>query len=221
MRLQDDLNSIYSWSVVDWKVFLNALKCAICTYEINNSPINYSTSYQDLGILVNSTMSWSDHIRTYVRKICLKAYRSLHIIKRNIPAYSSSNLRKKLYLSMVRSHLFYGSQLWCPLLTKDVLSLEKIQYCGKIFFLQDYNSDYKARLLSLNLLPITSWLELQDLLFLVKCLLDQPDNFNVRDYICFSTTNTRSSIKNKLVHKFSRTSTWHINLRSDTGGAAC
>ena len=131
-------------------------------------------------------MSWSDHIR----KICLKAYRSLHVIKRTIPASSSSNLRKKLYLSMVRSHLSYGSQLWRPLLTKDVLSLEKIQRRVTKFILQDYNSDYKARLLSLNLLPIASWLELQDLLFLVKCLLDPPDNFNVRDYICFSTTNT-------------------------------
>ena len=110
---------------------------------------------------------------------------------------------------MVRSHLSYGSQLWRPLLTKDVLSLEKIQRRATKFILQDYNSNYKARLLSLNLLPIASWLELQDLLFLVKCLLDPPDNFNVRDTICFSTTNTRSSTKNKLVHKFSRTSAGH------------
>ena len=71
MRLQDDLNSICGWSI-DWKVFLNALKCAYLHFslvhsesqaenEINNLRINYSTSYQDLGILVNSTMSWSDH----------------------------------------------------------------------------------------------------------------------------------------------------------------
>ena len=146
-------------------------------------------------------MSWSDHIR----KIGLKAYRSLHVIKRTIPESSSSNLRKKLYLSMVRSHLSYGSQLWRPLLTKDVLSLEKIQRRATKFILQDYNYDYKAILLSLNLLPIASWLELQDLLFVVKCLLDPPNNFNARDYICFSPTNTRSSTKNKLVHNFSRT----------------
>ena len=106
---------------------------------------------------------------------------------------------------MVRSHLSYGSQLWRPLLTKDVLSLEKIQRRATKFILQDYNSDYKASILSLNLLPIASWLEVQGLLFLVKCLLDAHDNFNVSDYICFSTTNTRSPTKNNLVHKFSRT----------------
>ena len=60
MRVQDDLNSICGWSV-DWKVFVNALKCAHlhfslvhsesqAEYEISNSLINYSTSYQDLDI---------------------------------------------------------------------------------------------------------------------------------------------------------------------------
>lgn len=210
-QLQDDLDTFDHWST-EWKICLNALKCShmhfslsgkeqTTKYQVNDTVIKYSSSYKDLGILVNGSLSWSAHIN----QICSKAYRSFHIIKRNIPPISSINLRKQLYLSLVRSHLTYCSQLWRPHLFKDIKNLEKVQRRASKFILHDYSSNYRTRLLSLNLLPLSYWLELQDILFLVKSLQNPQDNFNILDYIHFTTNHTRASTTKKLSYRFQRT----------------
>ena len=83
--------------------------------------------------------------------------------------------------------------------------LEKVQRRATKFILQDYVSDYKYRLISLQLLPINMWLDMQDVMFVIKCLKDPPDNFNILNYISFTNTNTRSSMKNKMSYNFKRT----------------
>ena len=45
----------------------------------------------------------------------------------------------------------------------------------------DDSSSYKSRLLNLHLLPLINWLELLDVLFLVKQLKEPADNFNIFD----------------------------------------
>ena len=73
--------------------------------------------------------------------------------------------------------------------------------------LQDYSLDYKTRLLSLNLLPLMHWYELQDMMFLVKCFKNPMDNLIIHDYVEFVTSTTRASSNGKLRHKFCRLST--------------
>ena len=48
---------------------------------------------------------------------------------------------------------------------KDVLALERVQRKATKFIVNDYSSGYKQRLLSLNMLPLMYWYELQDLIF--------------------------------------------------------
>ena len=67
--------------------------------------------------------------------------------------------------------------------------------------------DYKTRLLSLNLLPLMHWYELQDMMFLVKCFKNPMDNLIIHDYVEFVTSITRASSNGKLRHKFCRLST--------------
>ena len=50
--------------------------------------------------------------------------------------------------------LTYCSQLWNPYLIKDTVIPEKIQRQATKFILSDYVSDYKTRLLKLDLLPL-------------------------------------------------------------------
>ena len=50
------------------------------------------------------------------------------------------------------------------------------------------------------------WLELQDLCFLLKCFRDPHDNMNIREYVSFSSGNTRAAAGNKLTHNFCKTS---------------
>ena len=108
---------------------------------------------------------------------------------------------------MVHSHLTYCSQIWRPRFLKDILSLERIQRRATKYILSDSYSDYKSRLVSLQLLPLMYWFDLQDVLFLVKCLKDESDSMNIYKYITFVSSSTRSSTSNKLVHNFFRTST--------------
>ena len=89
------------------------------------------------------------------------------------------NLKTQLYISLVRSHLCYCSQIWRPNLIKDITNLECIQRKATKFILNDYASDYKSRLEALQMLPLTLWFELQDIMFLVKCLQDQTDTLNI------------------------------------------
>ena len=58
---------------------------------------------------------------------------------------------------------------------------------------------YKQRLVKIHILPLTLWMELQDILLFITLLKNPPDNFNLFDYVSFSTTSTRSSSTNKLV----------------------
>ena len=51
------------------------------------------------------------------------------------------------------------------------------------------------------------WYELQDVLFFFKCLVSPSENFDITEYIDFSTSNTRLSTYNKLALKRSRTNT--------------
>ena len=71
-----------------------------------------------LGILVQSDLSWWEHID----KMCAKAYSSLHHIRCFISA-TSPGIKLSLYLSLVRSKLSYCSRLWRPRLLKDIILL--------------------------------------------------------------------------------------------------
>ena len=62
-----------------------------------------------------------------VYHVCSKAYRSLNLIRRTISTNSPVNLKKQLYISLVRSHLCYCSQIWRPNLIKDITNIERIQ----------------------------------------------------------------------------------------------
>lgn len=117
--LQDDLNALDIWCK-KWNIGLNVAKCKTMRlafkqnkqietsqYSVQGNLIEQVSSHCDLGISVTQDLSWTYHHS----RICKKAYMSLNLIRRVIPANSSTNLKKKLYLSLVRSHFSFCSQL--------------------------------------------------------------------------------------------------------------
>ena len=212
--LQSDIDLLVAWCKL-WKLSLNADKCAAIrfslspktplpsVYRVDETIIKFLPCHRDLGIVASSELSWSN----LYDLICSKAYRTFHLIRRSLSSSSSVATRKQLYLSLVKSKLSYCCQLWRPRLIKDIRNFERIQRCATKFILQDYSSDYKTRLLSLNLVPLMQWYELQDMIFLVKCLKNPMDNLIIHDHVEFVTSTTHASSNGKLRHKFCRLST--------------
>ena len=205
LQLQNDINSL-SWWCSQWKLKLNPTKCVGIHFSkstasppnlhINNTPIEFVDHYRDLGIIVTNNLNWSKHLS----HICSNAYRALNLIRRSVTT-SNVLVKKRLYISLVRSHLSYCSQLWRPRLLKDISLLERVQRRATKYIVH-HNSDYKSQLISLHLLPLMYWLELVDIMFLVKSIKEPDNAFNILEFISFSTSNTCSGTNNKLQFKF-------------------
>ena len=71
--LQDDLSCLYDWTVA-WQVCLNPAKCEALnishklsppqfTYTVNGGTISWKPLVKDLGIYINSKLTWSDHCK--------------------------------------------------------------------------------------------------------------------------------------------------------------
>lgn len=211
LELQEDLLALQEWCR-KWKLQLNIKKCVAILFSlakhqhsdftISDSVISNSNSHRDLGVVVCGNLSWLQHYN----KICANCYQALHLMRRSLPVTAPVSLKRNLYLCLVRSHLAYCSQLWCPRFLKDISMLERIQRRASKFILNDFTSDYKTRLVNLNLLPLMYWLELQDLLFLIKSMKEPSENFNIFQYVKFGTSTTRASSSHHLVHQYHRTS---------------
>ena len=151
---------------------------------------------KDLGLIVSNNITWDKHYKY----IIARAYKILGLIRRTFSVSHYSLAKAKLYTTLVRSQLTYCTQLWHPHLMKGILNIERVQRCATKYVLNDYVSDYKTRLFKLKLLPLMYFFELQDIMFVVKSLKFPTNNFNIRDYISFGTTNTRLSSGHKLLH---------------------
>ena len=216
IELQKDLDALDNWCKL-WRLKLNASKCTTLKlslahsshhrqyqYCIDGTVIPYQEKQRDLGIIVKNDLSWTEHYNI----ICRKAYQSLNLIRRTFKQTMTTQVKRCLYLTLVRSHLAYCSQIWRPRLVKDTLNLERIQRKATKYILNNYVVDYKVRLNELHLLPLMYWLELLDVMFLVRCLQNPSDNLELPKYITFTSSITRAGQSgNKLQFKFTRTST--------------
>jgi len=109
------------------------------------------------------------------------------------------------YISIVKSILMYCSPLWRPYLLKDINMLERVQRHATNFILSDYLSNYKARLIQLNMLPLMYTYEFVNIVFFLKSLNNPSERFNILNYVNFSTGPTRPA-GTKLFHKTTSTS---------------
>ena len=117
----------------------------------------------------------------------------LGFLKRNCAGILDSKALKLLYLSLVRSHLSYCSQVWAPQsVVKDILLIESIQRWATRFICKNNELSYRERLQKLNLLPINYWLELLDLVFFFKCMHGSV-KLNISNFVSFNQGRTRRS----------------------------
>jgi len=207
LRLQDDLNSLSDWSnnnlSFNAKKFIHlSFNTKISTsYDIDESMIVSNSSHRDLGIILSTDLSWKNHYH----HISSKAYQTLGLLRRTFSRSINVATKRTLYIALVRSQLLYCCPLWHPHLIKDIYTLERIQRRATKYILNDYDSDYKTRLIKLNLLPLMYIYDLCDILFFIKSFQNPSQHFDIRLYTKFCHHSTRSSSSNKLEHVFTST----------------
>ena len=183
--LQNDINNLYQWSLVN-KMRFHPDKCKILSihhfhknpfqelpfflypYEMNNFLIDYCHVEKDLGIYISNKFDFKEHRCTMLSK----AVTQFNLLRRTCHFVKSSNKRRALYFTMVRSLFGHGSQLWSPV-GNCIELLESFQKrCIKWILLEQYQSnselDYLRKLSSLDILPLSYKFIHSDLVFFHK-----------------------------------------------------
>ena len=108
--------------------------------------------------------------------------------------------RRTLYLVLVRSHFGYASQIWAPQAIELIDILERTQMRATKYILNlpfSTDVDYKTRLQSLHLLPVSYWHEYLDLILIFKITHGLVEMSALPDIHVMQRT-TRSSSSNNL-----------------------
>ena len=147
--------------MVQWHLCFNPKKCVLVRfsprphssithdYLINDLSISNQHLYHDFGVILTSNLSWNEHYK----HLLSNAYRILSLIRRTFITTHCPQNKRTLCLLLVHSRLMYCSPVWRPQFIKDIKVIERVQRQATKFILDDYRSDYKSRLTSLNMLP--------------------------------------------------------------------
>lgn len=111
-------------------------------------------------------------------------------------------IQRKLYVSLVRSHLTYTSQVWAPTLLGPLNlmhTLEAVQRWATCYILYGLELDCKQHLLKLSLFPLSFFLEYLDPLFLFRCIKGEI-HLDISDTIQFSCSSTHHGFTGPDIH---------------------
>ena len=143
------------------------------TYNINLSTITRADTHRDLGILVSSNLSWEPHYQY----IIVKAYKLPGLLRRTFSTHNTiSNYIYPLFAPsycIVQSHGNHISSNTCTFLNK--FNTEQ----PSIYIQNNFTSDYKTRLLKLQLLPLVYTFDLSDIMFFIKSYKSPHSVFNI------------------------------------------
>jgi len=199
VKLQYDITSMYNWSTT-WRLYFNLSKCKVLrltrsrkpvmySYDMNGTSLELVSRMPDLGVTAQFDLKWNDH----VVNTTARANSMLGFVKRTVGYTTSVDSRKSLYITLVRSMLEYSSPVWCPGSRKLISLIEGVQRRASKYILGagHEHPDYKSRLTSLGMLPLSYRREAADVLLFVKSIGNIYDSDIVK-YVSFSSRGTRS-----------------------------
>ena len=177
--LQSDINNFSVWCNINL-MELNIKKCKHMsfyrctnlhtTYFVNDGALESVDLFSDLGILLDHRLNFRPHISMTINK----AYGVLGFMKRWSKEFSDPYITKRLYTSLVRPILEYGSIIWDPCYTIHINFVESVQKQFLLFCLRGlgWNSralpSYKSRLNLIKLPSLKSRRTLLNISFLLS-----------------------------------------------------
>ena len=181
ISIQNDLHSLFDWSQ-KWDLHFNASKCVhihigskytphqyyMKEQDGSLTPIKKSDCERDLGVLINSKLTPSNHVDQCV----LKASRVVGSIKRSFN-YMDKEMFLSLYKTQIRPIVEYASPAWSPHLKKDKDKLEKVQRRATKLVPNLQDLPYTERLKHLGLPTLLYRRDRQDLIQVYQILNDE------------------------------------------------
>ena len=133
VTLQADIDRLENWSK-KWLLRFHPDKCHVLSlgkientahthrYSICGKEMEHVGEEKDLGVVIDSELSFDEHISAKVNK----ANAMVGLIRRTF-SYLDPKMFLKLYTAFVRPHLEYAFAVWSPHLMKHIDLVEKVQ----------------------------------------------------------------------------------------------
>lgn len=196
--LQDQVDIFATWCSTN-RMVLNASKCSSISFTRKHTTINYDycisdqtlirvTSVKDLGVIIDSKMTFRDHISYIVSK----ASKSLGFIFRAGKYFSDIYCLKSLYCALVRSTLEYAAVVWSPFYQNSIQRIEAIQRKFLRFALRNLPwtdplnlPSYKDRCQLIHLNLLSTRRDLAKLLFVSDLIQSRIDCADILNHLNF------------------------------------
>ena len=131
--LQQQVSTFAKWCDVN-RMLLNPDKCAVITlsrkqnpitfdYKLANTSLRRENCVKDLGVLLDSMLTFKQHVSYIIDKAC----RSLGFIMRIAKSFNDVYCLKALYCGLVCSNLEYCITVWSPYYQNGVERIESVQ----------------------------------------------------------------------------------------------
>lgn len=131
--LQHELEAFAEWCQIN-RMSLNVSKCSVISFSRKHAPFHFGyflagtqlervSTVKDLGILLDSKMTFKDHVAYAVSK----ASSQLGFLFRYAKKFRDVYCLKALYCSIVRPTLEYSSIIWSPYYQNGIKRVEAIQ----------------------------------------------------------------------------------------------
>ena len=199
--LQNDINNLFDWSVRNRMVFhpskckalsvtmqrnaLDNLPFNVFYYEINGTGIDYVDSQKDLGVMINTNLTWGPHYNMLVPQASSK----LGLLRRTCHFTTSLRQKRSFYLAIVRSLFEHCSPIWSPQYVTHLVRFENIQKSAIKWingepFCSYSEEKYAEELRKLKILPMRLKFLYNDLVLFYKIVnrlvpIDFPDSITL------------------------------------------
>ena len=120
---------------------------------------------------ISSDLSWKNQANAQ----SAKANQILGYAKRVTKGLKSYKTKRSIYLTIIRTHLGYATQVWAPQTVEQIKKLEQVQRPATKYILHlpfCCEVPCRDRLIQCNLTPLTYWHEYLDRVFYFKLIIN-------------------------------------------------
>ena len=162
-KMNEDLKGLTDWcNANSLKINVNKTNYMLFNAKTNtnpsrsrlvlaDTPLNQVKQFKLLGIFIDEKLLWKEHINY----LCIKIGQGLYGLRR-VKHYVSNETMKKLYYSLIHSHLNYGNVIWGNAQKKYLNQIIVLQKKAiRIVNNATYNAHTNPLFLQSNVLPLS------------------------------------------------------------------